>query len=95
MFGKIITPLKENDIERAPPGTVQILSSLSTAITSMRQAAEWGMGAVEKVYRRLTLKLPYNQNRRALRIKNLFKLYNFRVRTTKISQIRTYFNTTY
>ena len=39
-------------------GTVQILSSLSNAITSMRQAAEWGMGAVEKVYRRLTQKLP-------------------------------------
>jgi len=95
MFGKIITPLKENDLERAPPGTVRILSAVSNAITSMRQAAEWGMGAVEKVYRRLLQRLPYNQKRRSLRIKNLFKLYNFRVRTTKISQIRTYFNSTY
>ena len=95
MFRRIITPLKDNDLERADPAVRGMLLRLSNAIVSLRQSAEWGMGAVEKVYRRLLLKLPYNQKRRALRLSNLFRLYNYRVRTTHISQIRTYFNMTY
>ena len=92
MFGKIVTPLKENDLERAHPQARPMLARLSAAITSMRQSAEWGMGAPEKVYRRLLERMPYDQKKRALRIDTLFHLYNFRVRTTGVSQIRTYFN---
>ncbi|KAJ3377854.1 hypothetical protein HDU80_003115 [Chytriomyces hyalinus] len=66
MFNKIVTPLKVGDLERAPISTHTALIRMSAAITSIRQAAEWGMGAVEKVYKRLQLKLPYNQSRRAL-----------------------------
>jgi hypothetical protein len=95
LFNKIITPLKEGELERHKPALRPGLAAMSHAITSMRQAAEWGMGAVEKVYRRLLLKLPYDQPRRALRLNTLFKLYNFRVRRTQISQIRTYFNSSY
>ncbi|TPX78709.1 hypothetical protein CcCBS67573_g00088 [Chytriomyces confervae] len=50
MFNRIVTPLKEGDLERAPAATRSALSRMSAAITSIRQAAEWGMGAVEKVY---------------------------------------------
>ena len=46
----MVTPLiKENDLERSAPAARPALAALSNAITSMRQAAEWGMGAVEKV----------------------------------------------
>ena len=90
--GKILTPLKDGDLDIALPATRLALVALGNAITSMRQSAEWGMGAVEKVYRRLLEKLPFNPILRARRIQTLFLLYNFRVRTTNISQIKSYFN---
>jgi hypothetical protein len=51
----------------------------------MRQHAEWGMGAVEKIYRRLLLPLPFDQEVRGRRLAIIFKLYNYRVRTTGFS----------
>jgi len=92
MFTLIISPLKEGDIERSPAATRPALFAMSAAITTMRQSAEWGMGAVEKVYRRLLNKLPFNAHVRADRLEVLHRLYNFRVRTTGISQIRSYFH---
>jgi hypothetical protein len=92
LFGKIVTPLKDGDLERSEVDTRAVLAALSSAITSMRQAAEWGMGAVEKPYRRLLEKLPFDQKKRGRRIRNMFRLYNFRVRSTGISQIRSYFD---
>ncbi|RHY77236.1 hypothetical protein DYB34_011527 [Aphanomyces astaci] len=48
--GKIRTLLKDGDLDRASPSCHIGLVMMSNAITSLRQAAEWGMGAVEKVY---------------------------------------------
>ena len=92
MFGRILTPLKEDDLERSHQLARPMLARLSTAITSMRQSAEWGMGAIEKVYRRLLERMTFDQKRRALRIDTVFHLFNYRVRTTGISQIRSYFD---
>ena len=50
------------------------------------------MGSVSKVYHRLDLPLPYNPEQRRVRLNNLFRLANYRVRTTDISQIRTTFS---
>ncbi|KAF0768492.1 hypothetical protein AaE_002778 [Aphanomyces astaci] len=86
--GKIRTPLKCGDLERASPVCREGLLLLSNAITALRQAAEWGMGAVEKVYRQLLLPLPFDPTLRHKRLSNMYKLYNFRVRRTGISQIR-------
>ncbi|EGZ15346.1 hypothetical protein PHYSODRAFT_286300 [Phytophthora sojae] len=55
------------------------------------RCAEWGMGCVQKVYSRLNLPLPYEPALRGLRLNNLFRLANYRVRTVGISQIRTTF----
>jgi hypothetical protein len=63
-----------------------------SAITSVREAAEWGMGRMQKVYSRLNLPLPYDPELRGLRLNNIFHLANFRVRSVGISQIRTTFN---
>ena len=54
------------------------------AITNMGQAAEWGMVAVEKSNRRLQEKLPFEKMKRGRRVRNLFRLYNFRVRSTAL-----------
>ena len=87
MFGKIMTPLKAGDLERLPPQSRGVALAMSDSLTSLRQACEWGMGAVEKVYQRLLLKLPYDQSRRSLRLNNIYRLYNYRVRTSGISEI--------
>ena len=86
-YGRIMTCLKENDVENASPNARRGLILIGTQITSARQAAEWGMGAVEKVYRRLLLPLPFNQIRRGLMLRNIYRLYNYRVRTCGISHM--------
>ena len=79
MFGRILTPLKEGELERNPVELRPALSLLSHAITSIRQAAEWGMGAVDKVYRILQRKLPFNQQKRGRLFNTLYRLYNYKV----------------
>ena len=91
--GKIITPLKDGDLERASPECRVGLQAMSNAITSIRQAAEWGMGSAQKCYRILMLPLPWNSTTRARRLTNIYRLYNLRVRRTGISQIRSVFMT--
>ena len=92
LFGKIISPLKDGELERAHPHARPALIQLSSQITSCRQACEWGVGSIEKVWRQLLLPLPYNQHTRQLRLTNIFRLFNYRVRTTGINQILNTFN---
>ena len=89
--GRIITPIKEGDLDRVAPDCRLGLQAMSDSITSLRQAAEWGMGAAVKVYRQLALPLPYNPHVRGRRLVNIFRLYNFRVRRTGISEIKNVF----
>lgn len=91
LTGRILTPLKDGDIERILPSLRSSARTLHNAITSVRQAAEWGMGGMQKVYSRLNLPLPYDPELRGLRINNIFRLCNYRVRTVGISQIYTTF----
>ncbi|ETN06413.1 hypothetical protein PPTG_23368 [Phytophthora nicotianae INRA-310] len=65
---------------------------MHNAIISVRQAAEWGMGSIQKVYSRLNVPLPYDPELRGLRISNMFRLIIYRVRTVGISQVRTTFS---
>ncbi|ETO77486.1 hypothetical protein F444_07323 [Phytophthora nicotianae P1976] len=57
MTGRILTPLKDGDLERIQPLLRSSARTLHNGITSVRQAAEWGMGSVQKVYSRLNLPL--------------------------------------
>ena len=91
MVGRILTPLKDGDLEKILPSRRSRVRAMHNAITSVRQAAEWGMGSVEKVYHRLRMPLPYDPQLRRVRLNNMFRLVNYRVRTVGISQIRTTF----
>lgn len=91
LLRKIVSPLKENELERAHPDAQAALIQLSSCITSLRQACEWGVGSIEKAWRQLLLPLPYDRDIRANRLENIFRLWNYRVRTTGISQIRSTF----
>ena len=89
--GRIVTPLKEGDISKWPDHLHDVIESYSTSITSLRQAAEWGMGAIEKAWPRFTQPFPFDPSKRGIMLEILFRLYNFRVRRTGINQINTVF----
>ncbi|KAE9149593.1 hypothetical protein PF005_g6560 [Phytophthora fragariae] len=91
MLGRIMTPLKEGDLARLVPSVRAVAHRKSKAITFIRQSIEWGMGSVEKVFHRLASPLPYDVQKRRIRLDNLFRLANYRVRTVEISDIRTTF----
>ncbi len=89
--GKIISPLKENELDGVDRRMHNISYSRSREITSLRQACEWGVGSVSKAWRQLDLPLPLCKTTRKTRIDNILRLWNFRVRTTGRSQIRNFF----
>ncbi|KAE9350780.1 hypothetical protein PF008_g6260 [Phytophthora fragariae] len=91
MLGRIMTPLKEGDLARLVPSVRAVAHRKSKAITFIRQSIEWGMGSVEKVFHRLAFPLPYDVQKRRIRLDNLFRLANYRVRTVEISDISTTF----
>jgi len=60
--------------------------------TSMRQAAEWGMRALQGSFPRLKARLKYEEHgERKCIIQSIILLYNFRARYCGINQIRTTF----
>ncbi|EGZ05945.1 hypothetical protein PHYSODRAFT_533481, partial [Phytophthora sojae] len=83
---KIVAPLKDGDVDQASAGCRLEMIALHNAITSLRQAAEWGMGSASKCYSRLLLPLPYNANKRHVRLDNIYRLYNFRVRRIRLDR---------
>ncbi|OWY97655.1 hypothetical protein PHMEG_00031767, partial [Phytophthora megakarya] len=85
MTGRILTPLKNADLGRILSSLQSSARMLHTAITSVRQDHEWGMGSIQKVFIRLNLLLPYDPELRGLRLNNLFWLANYRVRVIEIS----------
>lgn len=93
MINRVVSPLKDDELDRFPPAQRLSALQISNAITALRQGAEWGMGAVEKPFRRLLVPLPLDKHIRGRRLMNIFRLFNFRVRRTQISQINTVFNT--
>ncbi|KAF1785931.1 Harbinger transposase-derived nuclease domain [Phytophthora cactorum] len=64
--GRILTPLKDKDIDRILPSLRSSERTLQShrcvTITSVCQAAEWGIGIIQKGYSRLDILLPYDPN---------------------------------
>jgi len=88
LFRHIVSPLKEGEIEKMEPSLQPIAAAVSAQITSLRQACEWGMGSIQKPFKRLLLNLPWRDRVRTTRLSNIFRLWNVRVRNTGINQIR-------
>ncbi|CEP19132.1 hypothetical protein [Parasitella parasitica] len=59
------------------------------AITKHRQAAEWGMRAIQSGFGRLQLKLPADKAKRGQILFVVWRLHNFRTRLVGINQIST------
>jgi hypothetical protein len=88
LFRHIVSPLKEGELEKMEPSLQPAANAVSAQITSLRQACEWGMGSIQKPFKRLLLDLPWQDSVRERRLSNIFMLWNIRVRDTGISQIR-------
>jgi hypothetical protein len=60
--------------------------------TSMRQAAEWGMRAVQSSFPRLKDRFVYEEGgERQIVLHSMFLLYNLRTRMVGINQIRSFY----
>ena len=63
-----------------------------TEATSMQQAAEWGMHALQGSFPRLKCRIVYEEKgERQLILESIVLLYNWRVNTVGINQTRTTF----
>lgn len=69
LFQHIVSPLKEGEADTIPPLIRHRLVAQSAQITSLRQACEWGMGSIQKPFKRLLVHLPWRSDVRALRLK--------------------------
>ena len=98
---KIFKPLTEKQIAAAAHNegihwkTLINFLKKHRAAVSVRQAAEWGMGSIQRTYRRLytTLTCDHAERKRDLSI--IVRLFNYRTRTTHINQIRTVYDPSY
>ncbi|RKO93454.1 hypothetical protein BDK51DRAFT_37286 [Blyttiomyces helicus] len=91
MFSLIFTPPKDGFLERASPACRPALVARSNAITSLCQAAEWGMGSATLLFRQLDQKVWYHPHVRGRRLTNIYRLNNLRVCRVGITQIGSVF----
>ena len=64
---------------------------MNAAVVSVRQAAEWGNGALQRTFARLKLPLSADADTRASLLHVVFHLYNLRTRLTGFNQIKSVF----
>lgn len=84
---KILSPLKENEIDNLSRDDCEVRAQ-SRVITSVRQAAEWGMRTVQSVNPRLKVHLPSDKSKRAMLLEICFRLHNVRASFNLPNQIR-------
>ncbi|KAI8900531.1 hypothetical protein BC833DRAFT_618469 [Globomyces pollinis-pini] len=62
---------------------------INKAVFSQRQAAEWGMGTIQRTFGRLKSPLPLNNRKRLTIVKAVVLLHNFRTKYVGFNQIQT------
>lgn len=77
------------------PVIATIQTSHHRALTSVRQAAEWGMRVLQGGFQRLHTVLPGDPAMREVILVCVFHLLNLRTRAMEINQIRSVFDPSY
>ena len=67
----------------------------SGLFTSLRQAAEWGMRALQGSFSRLKARLSSDKKKRGMIVLSIILLHNFRTEHVGLNQIATVFNPEY
>lgn len=76
MTDRILTTLKDGDLGRLLPSRRRAAEAKHNAVVSIRQAADWGMGSIDKAFHRLHLPSPFDPNTRRVRLNNIFTMSN-------------------
>lgn len=91
---KLQTPLKKDDLS-ADSQIRAIQMDSHRAVTSVRQAAEWGMRSIQGAFARLSLRLTSDSKSRRIILEIIFRLFNARTRLMKINQTAVVYSSDY
>lgn len=95
LYGKFVGPMSASKRRKLSPVLREALITLHNLYTSLRQAAEWGMRAMEGTFARLKSRLTSNYRKRHMILLSIALLTNLRVELVGLNQIATVFNPEY
>jgi hypothetical protein len=98
MIRKFVGPLSSRakaKLQNLPSATRKKILDNNSIYISLRQAAEWGMKALQGTFARLKTRLTFNNKMRKLLLTSIVFLHNFRTHYVGINQIATVFNSEY
>lgn len=93
--GKFVGPLTETTLQQLSPICRDHIVRLHNKYVSLRQAAEWGMRALQGTFCRLKSRLTSNKRKRYKLLYSIFLLHNFRTHYVGFNQIAEVFNPEY
>jgi hypothetical protein len=91
LSSRMMTPLKETSLNKLSGDELKNALVRNKLISSLRQAAEWGMGSLQSKFGRLRLPLSVCPKERRILLEVVVWMYNLRVRKVRFTQIRTVF----
>ena len=91
---KLRTPFKKDDLSDDPQIRAIQMDS-HRAVTSVRQAAEWGMQDIQGAFARTSMRMTTDVEKRHELLEVVFRLFNARSRLMNIHQTRTVYSTDY
>jgi hypothetical protein len=95
MFDRFVGPISRKAAAKLSPILRDAILEQANTYTSLRQASEWGMKALQGSFSRLKSRLSSNQNKRYNIIMCVALLHNFRTEVLGVNQIATVFNPEY
>jgi len=95
LFDIFVGPISSKRLRKIHPVIRENIKRRSHVYTSLRQASEWGMRALQGSFSRLTARLPGNKAKRKNIIYAIILLHNFRTHHVGLNQIASVFNPHY
>jgi hypothetical protein len=95
LFDKFVGAISERTEARLAPRLRAIIKHKSAIYTSLRQASEWGMRALQGTFARLRSRLTSNKQKRGCLMFSIILLHNFRTEHVGLNQIATVFHPEY
>ena len=95
LYDKFVGPISKKAKRKLEPMLRDLIMRKSGIFTSLRQAADWGMRALQGSFSRLKARLGSNKVKRSILILSIVLLNNFRTHFVGLNQITTVFNAEY
>lgn len=95
LHGKFVGPINKKKKKKLDPRLRDLILSQCDVYTSLRQASEWGMRALQGTFIRLKSRLPSDNKKRHNILLSVALLHNFRTVHVGLNQIAAVFNLEY